>query len=97
MAQYQGFPTVMYRRDHCPPSNILRKCYNNTITINIATYTLHGLCIVLPSGLRQKHKAPGQVLTVGTAQQYTEVSTLLLVQGLAQCREIVHICMQLSC
>ena len=43
------------------------------------------MCIVLPTGLRQKHK-----VYLGTAQQYTEVSTLLWVQSLAQCRKIVH-------
>ena len=41
------------------------------------------MCIVLPTRLRQKHK-----VYLGTAQQYTEVSTLLWVQGLAQCRKL---------
>jgi len=57
-----------------------------TITIPyIAAYTLHCMCIVLPTGIRQKH----QEGYLGTAQQCTEVSTLLWVQGLAQCRKIV--------
>jgi len=49
--------------------------------------------IVLPTGLyKAKHKAPGQVLTIGTAQQYTKVSTLLWVKRLAQ--SCAHVCNQ---
>jgi len=53
---------------------------------NILIYNYHQYYFYcIPTGLRQKHKA-----YLGTAQQYTEVSSLLWVQGLAQCRKIVH-------
>jgi len=46
------------------------------------------MCIVLPTGLGQNTKHQDRYLR--TAQQYTEVSTLLWVQCLAQCRKIVR-------
>ena len=102
MAQFQRFPTVMCSRDHwcciiLALSNILRKCCKiSTITIpNIATYILHYLCIVLPTGLRQKHKAPGQVLIIGTVQQCTEVDTLLWIVGFSSMsKNCAHVCNQ---
>ena len=48
------------------------------------------MCIVLPTGLRQNTKHQDRYL--GTAQQYTKVSTLLWVQRLAQ--NCVHVCNQ---
>jgi len=33
----------------------------------IAILNIHFMCIVLPTGLRQKHKAPGQVLSYCSA------------------------------
>ena len=67
MVQSHGFSTVMCRRDHwcciIPApliyyENVINWVATNTIIIAI----IHFMCIVLLTGLRQKYKAPGQVL-----------------------------------
>ena len=47
------------------------------------------MCVVLPTGIRQSTKHMDRYL--GTAQQCTEVSTLLWLQDLAHSRKIMYI------
>jgi len=65
---------------HTSTFNMLRKCYCGYGHLNT-----HRMYVVLPTGLRKNTKYLHRYL--GTAQQCTEVSRLLWVQGLARCRK----------
>ena len=48
------------------------------------------MCIVLPTGLRQKHKTPGQVHVLSYRSAIHRSIYIALGTSLAQCRKIVH-------
>ena len=86
MVQSHGFPTVMCRRDHwC--CIILRKCYNKVAISTITIPNTHFICTVLPTGLRQKHKAPEQVLIYRSAMH----SSIYIALGTRLCVDILSI------
>ena len=74
MIQSRGFPTVMHKRDHW-------------CCIILAPLS----AITIPNTQYYTHRTKtNQDRYLGATQQYTEVSTLLWLQGLAQCRKIMY-------
>ena len=90
------------RRDHLvlhhtSPSNILRKCYNHIapLLFLIQLYILYTVCAqqLLPTGLRQKHKAPGQVLRYCSAMQRS-IYIALGTRFSSMQKNYAHVCNQ---